>query len=46
MTAAVLDPCCGSRMMWLDRQDPRAVFADRRSETITVTDNSKGNASG
>jgi SAM-dependent methyltransferase len=33
-------------MMWLDRQDPRAVFADRRSETITVTDNSKGNASG
>ena len=46
MTAAVLDPCCGSRMMWFDRQDPRAVFADRRSETITVTDNSKGNASG
>lgn len=46
MTAAVLDPCCGSRMMWFDRQDSRAVFADRRSETITVTDNSKGNASG
>jgi len=44
--AHVLDPCCGSRMMWFDRQDPRAVFADRRSETITVTDNSKGNASG
>lgn len=43
---AVLDACCGSRMMWFDRQDPRAVFADRRSETITVTDNSKGNASG
>lgn len=46
MTATVLDACCGSRMMWFDRQDPRAVFADRRSETITVTDNSKGNASG
>lgn len=46
MTAAVLDACCGSRMMWFNRQDPRAVFADRRSETITVTDNSRGNSSG
>lgn len=34
----VLDPCCGSRMMWLDKADPRAIFGDRRSETITVTD--------
>jgi hypothetical protein len=33
-------------MMWLDKQDPRAVFVDQRSETITVTDNSRGNASG
>lgn len=47
MTApAVLDPCCGSRMMWFDKQDSRAVFGDQRSETITVTDNSRGNASG
>ena len=37
-TPAVLDPCCGSRMMWFDKADPRAVFGDRRSETITVTD--------
>lgn len=44
--SAVLDPCCGSRMMWLDKQDPRAIFGDRRRETITVTDNSRGNASG
>ena len=43
---AVLDPCCGSRMMWFDRKDPRAVFADQRRETITVTDNSRGNPSG
>ncbi len=42
----VLDVCCGSRMMWLDKQDPRAVFADCRAETITVTDNSRGNRSG
>ena len=37
---AVLDPCCGSRMMWFDRADPRALFGDRRCETITVTDRS------
>ena len=32
--------------MWFDRKDPRAVFADQRRETITVTDNSRGNVSG
>lgn len=42
----VLDVCCGSRMMWLDKQYPRAVFADCRAETIAVTDNSRGNRSG
>lgn len=45
-TPAVLDPCCGSRMMWFDKADPRAVFGDRRSETIVVTDRSQRNASG
>jgi len=40
MTPQVLDPCCGSRMMWFDRQDPRVVFGDCRAETITVTDRS------
>ena len=43
---AVLDACCGSRMMWFDKTDRRAVFVDQRRETITVTDNSRGNASG
>lgn len=42
----VLDPCCGSRMMWFDREHPDAIFGDQRSETITVTDRSHGNASG
>ena len=42
----VLDPCCGSRMMWFDPQHPDALFGDRRAETLTVTDNSRGNASG
>ncbi|GEM_PF-3166570 len=22
----ILDMCCGSRMFWFDKQDPRAVF--------------------
>ena len=38
MTQLVLDPCCGSRMMWFDKADPRAIFGDRRSETVIVTD--------
>ncbi len=42
----VLDPCCGSRMMYFNRTDPRVVFCDKRRETVTVTDRSKGNASG
>lgn len=46
MTKPILDACCGSRMMWFDKRNPLAVFADRRSETLTVTDNSRGNKSG
>lgn len=34
----VLDACCGSRMMWFNKADPRAIFGDQRSETLTVTD--------
>jgi SAM-dependent methyltransferase len=26
----VLDACCGSRMFWFDRADPRALFIDKR----------------
>lgn len=36
----VLDPCCGSRMFWFDRADPRAIFGDIRSETHSLTDSS------
>ena len=39
-TPRVLDPCCGSRMMWFNKNDPRALFGDRRSETLTVTERS------
>jgi len=33
-------------MMWFDRKNPDVIFGDRRNETLTVTDKSKGNASG
>jgi hypothetical protein len=33
-------------MMWFDRKHPDVVFGDRRSEVVTVTDNSHGNKSG
>jgi len=42
----VLDPCCGSRMMWMDRKNPDVVFGDQRHETIIVTDRSHGNENG
>lgn len=32
--------------MWLDKQNPDVVFGDKRSETVTVTDRSHGNAGG
>ena len=42
----VLDPCCGGRMMWFDRQNPDVVFGDQRSERIVVTDRSNGRENG
>lgn len=30
MLPPVLDACCGSRMMWFDRTDARALFVDHR----------------
>lgn len=44
MTAAqrelplVLDACCGPRMFWFDKKDPRVVFMDRRSESHEMID--------
>lgn len=39
----VLDACCGSKMFWFNRDDPRAVFLDKRSETLELNDiSSKG----
>lgn len=40
MSVAVLDVCCGSRMFWFDKKDPRAVYCDNRTETHVLTDKS------
>lgn len=29
-TKSILDACCGSRMFWFDKQDPRAIYMDNR----------------
>jgi SAM-dependent methyltransferase len=42
----ILDACCGSRMMWGDRQNPSVIFGDKRVETISVTDRSNGKLDG
>ena len=42
----VLDPCCGSRMFYFDRNNPHVVFGDIRQVRLNLTDRSKGNASG
>jgi len=42
----ILDACCGPRMMWFNREHPSVVYADKRSETITVTDRSHGRENG
>ncbi|MGK8226185.1 DNA cytosine methyltransferase [Escherichia coli] len=34
----ILDMCCGSRMFWLDKADPRAVFCDIRAEEHVLCD--------
>lgn len=32
----VLDVCCGPKGMWFDKDDERALFSDRRRETIEM----------
>lgn len=34
----ILDATAGSRMMWFDKQNPHAVYIDRRTETHTLCD--------
>ena len=37
----VLDPCCGSRMFWFDKQNPDVEFCDIRSLEDTLCDGRK-----
>ena len=34
----VLDPCCGSRMMWFDKTDQRCLFGDTRVASHDLKD--------
>ena len=38
MTTPVLDPCCGQRMMWFDKNDARVTFGDIREESTELCD--------
>lgn len=42
----VLDPCCGSRMMWADRENPDVLFGDVRREVRSLPDRSHGKPDG
>lgn len=49
MTTAVkpiLDPACGSKMMWQDKNNPLVIFGDIRKETLVLPDASRGNRKG
>lgn len=41
MKKIVLDACCGSRMMWFDKNNPLALFVDNRAEVLTAKDRDK-----
>jgi hypothetical protein len=34
----ILDPCCGSKMMWFDKENPSVLFADQRNESHILCD--------
>jgi len=38
MDKRVLDPCCGSRMFWFDRQHQDVIFGDKRTESHVLCD--------
>ena len=38
MSSKILDPCCGSRMMYFDPQDQRVLFGDIRLESHILCD--------
>lgn len=41
MNKPILDVTAGSRMFWWNKQNPNAVFSDKRKETYTTMDRGK-----
>ncbi|MBC8438102.1 MAG: SAM-dependent methyltransferase [Deltaproteobacteria bacterium] len=41
MKKKILDPCCGGRMFWFDKENPHVLFADRRIMEPTTIGNGK-----
>ena len=41
MEKRILDPCCGSRMFWFDKNNPDVVFCDIRELDTTLCDGRK-----
>lgn len=37
----ILDACCGSRMFWFDKYNPKVLFADIRNEEHELCDGRK-----
>lgn len=37
----ILDPCCGSRMFWFDKSNPKVLFGDIRDESHILCDGRK-----
>lgn len=38
MNEPILDPCCGSKMFWFDKDNENVLFADQRQETHILCD--------
>lgn len=38
MIKEILDPCCGSKMFYFDKEDPRVLFCDCREVNETLCD--------
>ena len=34
----ILDPACGSKMFWFDKNEPHTTYTDIRKETLTMKD--------
>lgn len=39
--AHILDVCCGGRMFYFDKEDPRVIFCDIRNSEMTIGDNGR-----